>query len=359
MLKNIFRQIHLWLSVPFGLIVIITCLSGAILIFERDFGHIGQAEVDCNGLTALPMDSILSSAQQYLGDNNRIVGVTTYPDSRHAYKVILAKPAMAAIWVNQYTGEVIGKYDRPAIFKWASAAHRRLFGKSKPEGAFGAKAGKLAIGITTIALLLIIISGLIIWLPGKGQIKKKFTISISKGTYRFWYDFHCVGGAISALVIIVCILTGLNWSFGWYRKAFYGTFGIEVAKSASHKTPAENFPAWTNAYSQLYEKHSDQEIRMYQNEADIVVGGSGNQQATDTYEINPANGEITSVTLYKDKAESNHIKGWIYSLHVGSWLGWFTKIIYMICLLIGAILPITGYYLWIKRLILKKWHSAS
>ena len=97
MLKNIFRQIHLWLSVPFGLIVIITCLSGAILIFERDFGHIGQAEVDCNGLTALPMDSILSSAQQYLGDNNRIVGVTTYPDSRHAYKVILAKPAMAAI----------------------------------------------------------------------------------------------------------------------------------------------------------------------------------------------------------------------------------------------------------------------
>ena len=101
MLKNIFRQIHLWLSVPFGLIVIITCLSGAILIFERDFGHIGQAEVDCNGLTALPMDSILSSAQQYLGDNNRIVGVTTYPDSRHAYKVILAKPAMAAIWVNR------------------------------------------------------------------------------------------------------------------------------------------------------------------------------------------------------------------------------------------------------------------
>ena len=358
MLKNFFRQIHLWLSVPFGLIVVIICLSGALLIFERDFGHIGQTEVESNGRTPLPMDSILNSAQLYLADSNQIVGITTYPDSEHAYKVMLAKPAMAAIWVNQYTGEVLGKYDRPAVFKLASAAHRRLFGKSKAEGAFGAKSGKLAIGITTIILLLIIISGFIIWWPGKGQFKTKFTISTSKGNYKFWYDFHCVGGVISALVLIVCILTGLNWSFGWYRKAFYGTFGTEVAKTTSHKTPAENFPAWAVAYEKISSANTNKEIRMYQNEADIVVGGNGNQQATDTYEINPDDGEITSIIPYKDQAESNHIKGWIYSLHVGSWFGWFTKIIYLICVLIGAILPITGYYLWIKRLILKKRHRA-
>ena len=59
----------------------------------------------------------------------------------------------------------MGKYDRPAVFKVASAAHPILFGKSKAEGAFGAITGKLAIGITTIALLMIIISGLIVWRP--------------------------------------------------------------------------------------------------------------------------------------------------------------------------------------------------
>lgn len=354
MLKNIFRQIHLWLSVPFGLIIVIICLSGALLIFERDFGHVGQARVESDGKTPLPMDSILCSTQRYLSGSNRIVGVTTYPDSLHAYKVMLAKPAMAALWVDQYTGEVIGRYERPAIFKLASAAHRRLFGKTKAEGAFGAKTGKLIIGITSITLLVIILSGLIIWWPAKGEFRKKFKISTSKGRYKFWYDFHCVGGAVSALVIAICVLTGLNWSFGWYRKAFYGSFGTEVAKSSSHKTPAENFKAWTTAYTRISAENPDKEIRMYQNEADIVVGGNGNQQATDTYGINPENGEISSITLYKDKRESNHIKGWIYSLHVGSWLGWLTRIIYLICVLIGAILPISGYYLWIKRLILKR-----
>lgn len=359
MIKNIFRQIHLWLSVPFGLIVTLICLSGAILIFERDFGHIGQAQVDSEGRTALPMDSILSATSRYLEVSKQIVGVTTYPDAGHAYKVMLDKPAMAALWVDQYSGEVLGKYERAAIFQWASAAHRRLFGKSKAEGAYGAKTGKLLIGITTIALFFIIISGFIIWWPARGQVKKKFAISTAKGAYRFWFDFHSVGGVVSALVLVACLLTGLNWSFGWYRTAFYGAFGTETSKSASHKTPAGNYAAWACAYTDIKAENPDKEIRMYQGEADVVVGGSGNQQATDTYKINEITGQITSVKPYKDKAESTRLKGWIYSLHVGSWLGWFTKIVYLLCVLIGAALPISGYYLWIKRLIKKRHHATS
>lgn len=359
MIKKVFKQLHLWLSVPFGLIVTLICLSGAVLIFERDFGHLGQSEVIPNGKKPLPLDSILKSTEVYLAGSNQIIGVTTYPDKRHAYKVMLAKPAMAALWVDQYTGTVIGKYERAEIFKLASSAHRRLFGKSKAEGAFGAKTGKLIIGITTISLLLIIISGWIVWWPKKSNFKYKFKISTDKGSYRFWFDFHCVGGVISSIILVICIITGLNWSFGWYRKAFYSTLGTEVAKSSIHKTPAENFTAWEIAYSQIQAQNQDSEIRMYQNEADVVTNNCGNQQATTTYKINAENGNIISIIPYNEKSKSNHIKGWIYTLHVGSWLGWLTKLVYLLCVIIGAILPITGYYLWIKRLIIKRKHRAS
>ena len=352
-MKKVFKQIHLWLSVPFGLIVTLICLSGAILIFERDFGHIGQAEVISNGQSPLPMDSILRSAEQYLAGKNRIVGVTTYPDSEHAYKVMLAKPAMAALWVNQYTGEIIGKYERAQIFKLASSVHRRLFGKSKEEGAFGAKTGKLIIGITTIALLLIIISGLIVWWPTKDNLKNKLIIYTGKGSYRFWYDFHCVGGVISTLVLVICIFTGLNWSFGWYRTYFYKTFGTKVARSSSHKTEAENFIAWETAYIGIKNVNPDAEIRMYQGEVDVVEGGFGNQQAYKTYRFDSESGKITDIIPYAEKDKANHIKGWIYTLHVGSWASWFSKILYLFCVIIGASLPISGYYLWIKRLIRK------
>ena len=356
MSKNFFRKLHLWLSVPFGLILVLICLSGAILLFERDFGHIGQAEVVTNGNKPLPLDSILYATENYLSGNNSIVGVTTYPDSEQAYKVMLAKPAMAALWVDQYTGEVLGQYNRAKIFKIASSAHRRLFGKSKAEGAFGAKSGKLIIGISTISLLLIIISGLVIWWPKKGNLKDALKITTNKGAYRFWFDFHCVGGVVSSFVLIVCIITGLNWSFKWYRDGFYTVLGSNVAKSASHKTPAENFIAWERAYKEIKSLNPYAEIRMYQGDADVVEGGFGNQQAYKTYSFDSNDGKITSVLPYSEKERSNHIKGWIYTLHVGSWAGWITKIFYLLSVIIGAILPITGYYLWIKRLIIKRKH---
>lgn len=359
MTKNFFKQLHLWLSVPFGLIVTLICLSGAILIFERDFGHIGQAEVVSNGNKPLPLDSILNSTEAYLAVSNEIIGVTTYPNSEHAYKVMLAKPAMAALWVDQYTGKVIGKYERAEIFKLASSAHRRLFGKSKADGALGAKTGKQIIGITTISLLLIIISGLIVWWPTKSNVKNKLTISTDKGPYRFWFDFHCVGGVLCTLVLITCIITGLNWSFGWYRTALYSTLGSKVAKSTSHKTPAENFTAWETAYNAIKSVNPDKEIRMYQGEADVVEGGFGNQQAYKTYRFDSKDGKITAILPYSEKERSNHIKGWIYTLHVGSWAGWISKILYLLCIIIGVTLPISGYYLWIKRLTIKRKHRES
>ena len=35
-MKKAFRKIHLWLSVPFGLIITVICFSGAALVFEDE-----------------------------------------------------------------------------------------------------------------------------------------------------------------------------------------------------------------------------------------------------------------------------------------------------------------------------------
>ena len=44
-----------------------------------------------------------------------------------------------------------------------------------------------------------------------------------------------------------------------------------------------------------------------------------------------------------------YLGGWIYSIHVGSWGGYLTRILAFLAALLGASLPLTGYYLWIKR----------
>ena len=35
-MRKIFRNIHLWLSVPFGILITLICFSGAALVFEKE-----------------------------------------------------------------------------------------------------------------------------------------------------------------------------------------------------------------------------------------------------------------------------------------------------------------------------------
>ena len=76
----------------------------------------------------------------------------------------------------------------------------------------------------------------------------------------------------------------------------------------------------------------------------------GNQQASDKYTFNEATGEITSFLPYSDSPTRNKVSGWVRAIHVGNWGGAVSKIIYFLASMLGASLPLTGYYLWFKRL---------
>ena len=350
---SFFRILHLWLSIPTGLIITVMCLSGALLVFERDFGTLGQSRVEAQGRSPLSIDSIIESASKAESHKN-IVGLTIYPDSSKAYKVMLAHPAMGALWVDQYTGNVTGEYERASIFRYASAAHRRLFAKSKTQGG-NPRNARTVVGVTSILLIIIVVTGFVLWWPSSAaQWKSKITIPIHNGAFAFWHGLHCAGGAVIGCVLLLCALTGLTWSFGWYKDCVYALLGSETAKPAHRTKDINDFMAWQKAYDSVAPDVKGKEVRIYHGEIDVVHGTTGNRQAVDTYYFNPETGDITEYESYDSKPRSNHIKGWIYSLHVGSWGGWITKILYFLVMIVGALLPLTGYYLWIKRLIHNK-----
>lgn len=43
-MKKLLRNIHLWLSVPFGVIITLICFSGASLVFEKEISSLWDAE---------------------------------------------------------------------------------------------------------------------------------------------------------------------------------------------------------------------------------------------------------------------------------------------------------------------------
>ena len=86
----------------------------------------------------------------------------------------------------------------------------------------------------------------------------------------------------------------------------------------------------------------------------VAQKGFGNKRAYDKFVFNEDTGEIVSEELYDDSPYSSKVAGWVRTVHVGSWGGVVSKVLYFLAALLGATLAPTGYYFWIRRLYLKR-----
>ena len=381
-MRKIFRNIHLWLSVPFGILITLICFSGAALVFEKEVMELCHRElyfVKKVEAAPLPMEQLMTKVAATLPDSVSVTGVNISSDPERAYQVTLSKPRRASMYVDQYTGEITGKYERAPFFNFMFRMHRWLLDSMKQDG--GIFWGKMIVGTSTLMFVFVLISGVVVWWPRtRKALKNSLKIVANKGWRRFWYDLHVAGGMYALVFLLAMALTGLTWSFQWYRTGFYKTFGVEVQPSMGHGNAAANATAkggkrdgkpegregrgahryspytnWQHVYEQLAEANPDyKQISVSDGSASVAVPRFGNQRGTDRYKFNPRNGEITETTLYKDLDNSGKIRGWIYSVHVGSWGGMLTRILTFVAALIGASLPLTGYYLWIRKKIKRR-----
>ncbi len=369
-MKKIFKKIHLWVSIPFGLVITLICFSGAMLVFEKEITEHIQHDlyfVKEVKEETLPIDSLLSRVESHIDPEVKITGITISSDPERSYKVNLSKPRRAAIYIDQYSGEVKGKGERLDFFNKMFRLHRWLLDTRPEDGTIFW--GKVIVGTSTILFVVILITGAIIWIPkSKAALKNLSVIHLRKGWKRFLYDLHVAGGMYALVLLLAMALTGLTWSFDWYKRAFYGTFGIEMqaqgnnnhggkadGEKRENRDKGTTYLHWQGVYEKVAEENPKyKQITISKGKADVNFDRMGNQRAADSYRFDNRSGEITEHAQYKDGDKSRKVRGWVYSIHVGSWGGMLTRVLTFLAALLGASLPLTGYYLWIKRLYSRK-----
>ncbi len=351
-----FRKIHLWLSVPFGIFVTLICFSGAMLIFEPEITRSIQSDVyyvESVKEAPVQMAELLESVKCTLPDSVSITGVTVFKDPERTYQVNLSKPRRASVFVDQYTGQITGRYERIGFFSTMFKLHRWLLDGSNPHGD-GVKVGKLLVGISTLIFAIALITGVIIWWPrARRNFKKNITIPFSQGWRGFWKGLHVAGGMYALIFVLAMALTGLTWSFDWYRSAFYAVCGVE-------HTP-RNFAR--NIAEAKVEGRGRGEGRGHGHRHGGREGdkrhhsefGNWQKMYDELRAQNPDAPEITvSPERKAEKSEADNLRSLIYSIHTGSIGGIWTRILWFLGALLGASLPLTGYYIWIKSLFHKK-----
>ena len=377
-MKKVLRKIHLWLSVPTGIIITLVCFSGAMLVFEKEITEAIKPELyfvkEAKG-EPIPMQQLMEKVEETLPDSVSISGVTVFADSTRTYQVSLSKPRRASIYVNQYTGEVTGSSERLPFFNTMFHLHRWLLGSSTGVG-------KLLTGICTLVLVFILITGILMWLTNRNKpLKASLAIHVTKGWGRFWHDLHVAGGIYTTIFLLAMALTGLTWSFSWYRTGFYACFGVESSEKGgahgeggnshgegrySHGDGRNNhegkrgegrgfhrrspYRHWDDVLNEVALKNPGyQQITLKPEVAEVVSEGRLSMRAADKYSYDRRSGEITDVQLYSAGKKDTKVRSGVYMVHTGSWGGIITRILNFLAAFIGATLPLTGYWLWFRR----------
>lgn len=381
-MKVFFRRIHLYLSFAAGLVILICCATGAILVFEKDLMMAFNKDryyVEESG-ARLSADSLVKSVKKAYPEA-KVNGIKLYeaadrsaevsagfpPKKDAKAKAEAPKPKEGAkptppqrqpgftIFVNPYTGQVLDKYSYSETgFYTVFALHRWLLGGND-------SIGKVIVGISTFIFLFILITGIVLWWPKTKKIlKQRLNIRWSAGWKRINHDMHLVFGFYSAIFLFIFAFTGLAWSFEWFNNGIYKVTGSLIKSPPPPKSTYVadakkiSFDKALAAAQTVYPSSEFYSVSMPKDSTEAVnVSRLGNdaahESATDVVYVDQYSGAVLGKQAFGDRSLGAQVRSTFKPVHTGSIWGTPSKIIAFIVCLFGVTFPITGTIMWWNR----------
>lgn len=377
--RKFFNDLHLWMGIGAGLILFVVCLTGTIYTFSSEIQEMLEPEKyevaiqpDTERLTA---EEITERVQQALPEGT-VSSLRIPADESRSYEASVRKEGErrgTTYLVDPYTGELKGTTQGAGseFFMVVFRLHRWLL--------LDTEVGRPIVGVATLIFVFIILSGLVIWFPQRVKSwRQGLKVKFSGGWKRINHDLHNALGFYSSILLLVMALTGLQWSFEWYRTGLYNVLGVERSRGGHGPGGGEEKEAPV-----VETRTSELTVADFLSIADEVLPYEGDYRislpedpqghvsitkyktgffapsAGDNLELDPYTGEAISVEIFSDKPVNEQIARSIKALHVGDFYGTFTKILYFISCLIATSLPVTGTIIWINKLRKKSKRKAS
>jgi len=368
LVRRFLNDVHLWLGIASGLILFVVCFTGTVYTFHSEIVEWVDSEkyeVVAEG-DALSIEEVSSIVSQSV--EGEVSSISIPNDKEAAYQVSVRKEGErrgTTYLVNQYSGKVLGdtKSASSEFFMVMFRLHRWLM--------LDTAIGRLIVGWSTVMFVIIIITGLVIWFPKKVKNwKQGLKIKWNANWKRINHDLHNALGLYTAIFLLIMGLTGLQWSFEWYRDGLRDVLGVNnERRERSAEDVLIDSSSVALSYAQLIEAANAQldypgTLRVEISDNPIVSirkyeSGFFASPASDEVKINRYTGEVVDKNIFGDKPFNERVASSIKALHVGDVFGTFSKIIYFVSCLIATSLPVTGTIIWINKLRKKKKRSKK
>ncbi|HTD05804.1 PepSY-associated TM helix domain-containing protein [Undibacterium sp.] len=369
MLKRFWFQLHWLMGISAGLILALVGTTGGLYAFEDRILKLLNPEVTQVHAGTGPMLEPAELLARLQVNRPYVSSLTLSGSSGDAARVGFMLPVAGSDkkkfelhYVNPYTAELLGTPRGEEFFRLALNLHRNLtLGDT----------GKAVTGASALVLVFMCLSGLYLRWAGSNAWNWRawFSVDMKRSGRGFLSDLHAVIASWLLLMYLLAALTGLYWSYGWYRD-WISNLAMPVAqKNRMHSEmnggkkaerldanaqTAPNLPAvWRSLRAEVaaYDKlimllpsRPGQPVQIL-----YVDEHSPHPYANSKLALDAHTGEILKREPYADKTAGGKFLASIYALHSGSYWGTAGMLAMMLASLAMPLFAVTGWMMYLAR----------
>lgn len=395
MMRTFTLQAHRWLGITIGFVLAVMGVTGSMLSFEEE---IVATLSPCKayvviGNSLLPVDELMQRVRaQRPGAVIEQLRLSSEPARAIELRLQTKDQDLGrdrgVMYVDPYTGEILGASAASDFFAFVEDLHRFMAISPMP-GEKSSFIGRQITGISALVLVFFSLSGLYLGWPRRpSDWRSWFVIDLRRTGRNLYHQIHVIVGGWVLLCYLLVALTGLVWSYDWYRTAVMVVLGTETQDLKSETdqdkgSPSDHSPndaksggrgeerrrrrvdfepsmptvsldlVWRNFRRQVPEDFGDAAISMPRGNGPIrverVVRGGFRDGVLDRYFFDTTTGALLRQDLAADRSIGRTFISSILAFHSGSFFGLAGRLLVMASSLAMPIFLATGLLLFTTR----------
>ena len=357
-------QVHLWIGIILTVYMIVIGVTGSILVFRPELERLCRLKPWQEIRTSGPAANIATVVENLRAayPQGHIVSVDAPAEDEATFVSVVELPRRVRVACDPQDGKILGEF--PVEHNWLTTIEELHISLLDPRRG----QGRMVNGIGAACLLLLNITGLVIWWPGIRNWRRALKIDFQRNWRRINFDSHVAVGFWTILLTSIWALSGIY--FGWPRQIFQfvNSFSpivtarppaIRVVPESTAEDPdlrsllarAQTIDPGTRAGGIAFPYSPSAPLGILMRRRD-----SPGYEYVDTVYFNPYNGEYISTWRY---GANQSLGDWIVwsqvPLHFGTYWGLGVKIVWAAVGLAIPLLAVSGLLMYWNRALRKRW----
>ncbi len=350
-LKATLLRWHRWVGLILGLFLLVQALTGTALVFRDELDRLFHPSLTvAPQADRKPVQAILDTLAREL-PNHEIarLDMPVEPDLAVLARLKAKEggaPYLAG--VDPYTAGIVR---HGGLSSWPTENLFHLHNEL-----WSGDIGHQVVGVIGLSLLFLVVTGPIVWWPGRKRLRKGLSVTFEHGANRGWRELHRSVGAIAAAILLVTATTGSLMIWKEQVRGLIGTVGLVVKKPAP-KVPEIEGQALLPV-DRLIEKAQAgygssrlQQLRFPGKGGRVVAvyldaDGHPRPEASKQIWFNRYTGEDLGNYVAGKVPAGNEFVDWLFPVHTGRFLDLPGRILMFLAGLALIGLTLTGGWMW-------------